>query len=261
MGRSSCIHDHLPTAIRRRLDPAQRYGLRLTLFAVALTLVGIPFGFLLDQVMREGPMVRIDTWAANTLHEVVRESDIVVQLLQVISFTGKPIFFVFLCVPVGLVLLRRGHFHLAMFLATSTILGGLIDTWVKLAVNRDRPSLEDPVATAFGKSFPSGHAMTSLITYGALLLIFLPVIRRKGPAIAGMVLLVLAIGFSRLALGVHFISDVVGGWVLGAAWLTMATAAFEIWREDRGLRPTRPLEEGVEPEAEEDLHVHANAGQ
>ena len=52
---------------------------------------------------------------------------------------------VFLCVPVGLVLLRRGHFHLAMFLATSTILGGLIDTWVKLAVNRDRPSLEQEI--------------------------------------------------------------------------------------------------------------------
>jgi undecaprenyl-diphosphatase len=259
MGRSFSIHDHLPTAIRRRLDPAQRYGLRLTLFAVALTLVGIPFGFLLDQVMREGPLVKIDTWAANTLHEVVRESDTVVQALQVISFTGKPIFFVIVCVPVGIFLLRRGHLHLALFLATSTIVGGIVDTAVKLAVNRDRPSLEDPVATAFGKSFPSGHSMTSLITYGALLLIFLPIIKRKGPAIVGTVVLVLAIGCSRLALGVHFISDVVGGWVLGAAWLTLATAAFEIWREDRGLRPTRPLEEGVEPEAEDDLHVHAAA--
>lgn len=246
--------------MRRRLDPAQRYGLRLTLFAVALTLVGIPFGFLLDQVLREGPLIEVDTWAANTLHQVVRESDIAVQLLQIVSFTGKPIFFVVLCVPIGLFLLRRGHFHLAMFLATSTILGGIIDTWVKPAVNRDRPSLEEPIATAFGKSFPSGHAMTSLITYGALLLIFLPVIRRKGLAIAATAVLVFAIGFTRLSLGVHFISDVVGGWVLGAAWLTMATAAFEIWREDRGLRVTKPLEEGVEPEAEDDLHVHANAG-
>jgi membrane-associated phospholipid phosphatase len=242
-----------------RLDPAQRYGLRLTLFAIALALVGIPFGFFLDQVLREGPMLRIDTWAANTLHEIVRESDLAVTLLQIVSYTGKPIFFVIVCVPVGLFLLKRGHFHLAVFIATATILGGLVDTWVKLAVNRDRPSLEDPVATAFGHSFPSGHSMMSLVTYGALLLIFLPVIRRRGLAIAVVAVWVLAIGFSRLALGVHFISDVLGGYALGAAWLALNTAAFEIWREDRGLRHTKPLEEGVEPEAEEDLHVHAAA--
>lgn len=253
------MHDRLPTAVRRRLDPAQRYGLRLTLFAVGLALAGIPFGLLLDQVLREGPLVEVDTWAANTLHEVVRRNEWAVGALQAVSFTGKPIFFVVVCVPIGLVLLRRGHFHLAMFLATSTILGGLVDTWVKLAVNRDRPSLEEPVATAFGKSFPSGHAMTSLITYGALLLIFLPVVRRRGLAIGATVILVVAIGFTRLALGVHFISDVAGGWVLGAAWLALSTAAFEIWREDRGLRPTKPLEEGVEPEAEADLRVHAEA--
>lgn len=229
------------------------------MFALGLTLVGIPFGFLLDQVLRDGPLTEVDTWAANTLHDVVRESDLLVQVLQIISFTGKPIFFVVVCVPVGLLLLRRGRLHLTLFLATSTILGGLVDTWVKLAVNRDRPSLEDPVATAFGKSFPSGHAMMSFITYGALLLIFLPVVKRKRLAIVAAATMIVAIGFTRLALGVHFISDVLGGWVLGAAWLALSTSAFEIWREDRGLRATRPLEEGVEPEAEPDLHVHADA--
>lgn len=239
---------------------AQRFGVRLTLFAVALTLVGIPFGFLLDQVVRNGPLIEVDTWAANTLHEVVRDSPNTVTALQVISFTGKPIFFAIVCIPVAIVLLRRGHLHLAVFLGTATIVGGLVDTWVKLAVNRDRPSLEDPVATAFGHSFPSGHSMMSLVTYGALLLIFLPVLgRRRRLAIGGVVVLVLAIGMSRLALGVHYITDVLGGFALGAAWLALNTAAFEIWREDRGLRQTKPLEEGVEPEAEEDLHVHAPA--
>jgi undecaprenyl-diphosphatase len=61
-------------------------------------------------------------------------------------------------------------------------------------------------------------------------------------------MLVLAIGISRLALGLHFVSDVLAGYVLGIAWLAASVAAFEIWRQDRGLRPTRPLEERVEPE-------------
>ncbi len=64
---------------------------------------------------------------------------------------------------------------------------------------------------------------------------------------------ILAIGFSRLALGVHYVSDVLGGYALGAAWLVGSVAAFEIWREDRGRRRTHPLEEGVEPEEAEVL--------
>jgi undecaprenyl-diphosphatase len=67
--------------------------------------------------------------------------------------------------------------------------------------------------------------------------------------VIGTASLVLAIGASRLLLGVHFLSDVLAGFVLGLAWLIGATAAFEIWRVERGRPRTHPLEEGVEPEA------------
>ncbi|HEV2809678.1 MAG TPA: phosphatase PAP2 family protein, partial [Acidimicrobiales bacterium] len=88
----------------------------------------------------------------------------------------------------------------------------------------------------------------------ALVLVFLPVIgRRYRPVvIGGAVLLVLAIGFSRLALGVHYITDVAGGFVLGLAWLAASTAAFSIWRVEMGRSPV-DLAEGLEPEAAEDL--------
>ena len=232
-----------------RLDPNQRYGLRLTLFTLALGLTAVPFGILLDQVVREGPLIEADTWAANHLHDAVRDSSLLVDALQVVSFLGKPVWFYAICIPIGVWILRRGRMRLAIYLVTTTLLGGLIDTWVKVTVDRDRPSFEDPIATASGQSFPSGHAMTSIVTYGALLLIFLPLIprARRPLSIGATAALVLAIGFTRLALGVHYITDVLGGFVLGAAWLLLSTAAFEIWREDRGLRPTRPLEEGVEP--------------
>lgn len=249
----------IPERLERRLDPASRYGLRLTLFGIALALVAIPFGFFLDQVLRRGVFIEVDTWAANHLHEMVRDSPMAVHALQVVSFLGKPIWFVVMCVPIGVFLLRRGHFHLAVFLAATTIGGGAVDTWVKAAVNRDRPSLEDPVATAFGHSFPSGHAMQAVVVYGSLLLIFLPIVptTRRRLAIGATAVLALAIGLSRLALGVHFISDVLGAYALGLAWLAAATAAFEIWREDRGLRTTKPATEGIEPEAEADLHLTA----
>ena len=56
------------------------------------------------------------------------------------------------------------------------------------------------------------------------------------------------IGLTRIALGVHFVSDVLGGWLLGAAWLGVTAYAFRLWRRERG-RPVPPLTEGLEPEA------------
>jgi undecaprenyl-diphosphatase len=194
--------------------------------------------------------VQVDTWAANNLHEVVRHSRLTVFVLEVISFAGTPLWFYVTCIPIAIYLFRRGRTNLVLYLFATGVVGGIIDTIVKDVVNRDRPSLEHPVASAFGHSFPSGHSMASLLIYGSLLLIFMPIIpaARRRLAICSCVVLVLAIGFSRLALGVHYISDVLGGYALGGAWLAVCTASFEIWREDRGLRQTTPAKEGVEPE-------------
>jgi membrane-associated phospholipid phosphatase len=244
----------LPTFIKRRLDPAQRYGLRLTLFAIAIVLVFVPFGLLLAQVVDDGPMTLYDRALVEELHDVVREHRWTIQPLQFLSFLGKPIFFYIVVGAACVFLLWRGRRRLAAYLVTTGLVGGAIDTAVKVLVSRDRPVLEEPIATAFGQSFPSGHAFTSTAMYGALLLTFLPVVpkRMRRWAIGFYVLLVAAIAFSRLALGVHFLSDVLGGIALGAAWLIASTAAFSIWRQERGRKPVE-VTRGVEPEAKKDL--------
>jgi len=241
-------------SFRRRLDPDARYGLRVSVFAVAFLLVAIPFGLLLDQVENNRSLVRLDTSAANNLHQWVLGSEDLVHNLKILTFFGSPVWFYVIVTPAVIWVWRRGHPRLAVFLVVTALGGGLLDTVVKEAVDRPRPSLVDPVATAHGKSFPSGHTMSSTFVYGALVLVFLPVIgRRYRPVvIGGAVILVLAIGFSRLALGVHYITDVVGGFVLGLAWLAASTAAFSIWRVEMG-RPPVDVGEGLEPEAAEDL--------
>jgi len=251
MGKPSIMEKMVPSFFQKRLDPSQRYGLRLTLLTLAVAVVGVPFGFLVTLVVSKNEsLIEIDTLAANYLHEFVRESRMLVSVLRLISFFGWPPWFWVLIGGIALHLWLRNRRRLVFFLISTTILGSLIDTVVKNVVNRARPSLEDPVATAIGKSFPSGHTMSSTIAYGAILLIFLPFLSRRAKpwAIAGAVALVSAIGFSRLALGVHYISDVLGAMVLGVGWLVASTAAFEIWREERGRRHTEPLKEGVEPE-------------
>jgi undecaprenyl-diphosphatase len=220
------------------------------LLALAVVLVGIPFGWLLHEVTRQGPLTRLDARLAEQLHEHVANDGVGETVLRAISFTGKPVFLVFLVgVPV-LWLLQRGARKLALFLVVVSIGGGLVDSAVKAAVGRPRPHFDEPVATAFGKSFPSGHSMSALICYGALLVVFLPLVpRRFRPWCVGATAVwVLAVGMSRLALGVHYLSDVLGGYVLGAAWLAGSVAVFEVWRAERGRRRTHPLTEGVEPE-------------
>lgn len=252
--------DHLlPDTVARRLGPLARYELRALLFGLAIALVGIPFGFLLHQVATDGPVTGFDESGAQWLNDRFHDLDGAIAVLEVISFLGKPIFLVFAVGLPGLWLLRRGAHRLVLFLAVTSLGGGVIDTIVKVAVGRPRPALDEPIIEAFGKSFPSGHSMQAVVCYGALLLVFLPLVegRRRTAAIVATGVLILAIGFSRLTLGVHFVSDVLGGYALGAAWLAASVAAFEIWREDRHKRPTRVLEEGLEPEEAKAAVEHA----
>ncbi|MCU1373174.1 MAG: hypothetical protein JWO68_460 [Actinomycetia bacterium] len=249
------MHAGLPGTIRRRLDPGQRFGLRLTLVGAAIVLVAVPFSTLLLLVLSKDPLTRFDASVADAMNARVHDHHWMVVALQAISWMGRPPLLVVLVVAATCYVWRRGQPRLVAFLLVTPLGGGIVDTLVKAAVDRPRPVLDHPVATALGKSFPSGHAMSSVVTYGALLLVFLPVLRpaHRRPATGFTILLVLAIGASRLLLGVHYVSDVVGGYVLGLAWLLGAVATFETWRAEVGRRPSDPLDEGLEPEAAEAL--------
>lgn len=259
-GGQTTMHNGLPEVVEEKLGPVQRYGVRLTLFGVAFLLVAIPFGTLLGQVITNGPATKWDSDIAERLQELVAGEDLVVAALEVVSFLGKPIFLFLMIGAPAIWLVKEQRWHLAMFLIVTSTSGGIVDTIVKEVVARPRPLLDQPISSARGHSFPSGHAMSSTICYGALLLAFGVLLsdagRRRATAAVGV--LVSAIAFSRLALGVHYVTDVLGGIVLGLAWLVASVAAWEIWREDRGLRRTAPLEEGVEPEDAKAAAAHGH---
>lgn len=105
----------------------------------------------------------------------------------------------------------------ALCIGLSAAGAGLANTGLKLLLSRPRPELGLTVAS--GYSFPSGHAMGAAAVYLAIGL----ALARQWPAkrrvwLSGAVALILAMGLSRLALGVHFASDVLAGWLLGAGW-------------------------------------------
>src|SRR6478672_2858095 len=110
---------------------------------------------------------------------------------------------------------------------------GLLDLALKRVFHRTRPTWDVPLLTARGWSFPSGHAMGSLIAYG--MLAYLLVRDAKGrrarvAIVVGAVLLVLLIGLSRMVLGVHYFSDVLGGYAAGVVWLAACITSLEVAR-------------------------------
>lgn len=227
----------LPRATRTRLGPVERYGIRLTLVGLAVVLVAVPFATLTFQVLGEGPLTRFDGGIADRLNAWVHHREGVLHLLEAVSFLGRPVvLFVVVAFAVGW-LWRPGQHRTALFLVVTSLGGGLVDTLVKAAVDRPRPAVDHPVATAMGKSFPSGHAMSATVTYGALLVAVWPLLSRRARRVARVatIALVLAVGTSRLFLGVHFLTDVIGGYVLGLAWLAGAVAAFDAWRHDQAV--------------------------
>jgi membrane-associated phospholipid phosphatase len=227
-----------------------RFGVRALCAGVALTLVAVPFGLLLFLVEdRWRPLLRVDDDARDGLHRYAVHHHWLVTAAKALSTIGSGPVYVVVFAAVGGWLLSRGLPRLALFAVVTPVGSSLINALVKEAVDRSRPILPDPVAHANGMSFPSGHAQSAIVAAGVLLLVFLPVLKGvwRPMAVAVAVALVAAIGFARVALGVHYVSDVLAGYALGAAWLAAMTGSFSAWRRERG-RPGVDLEQGLEPE-------------
>jgi undecaprenyl-diphosphatase len=245
------VRDGLDRRRENSRDAADaRFGTRALLVAVALALVAVPFGLLLFLVQDKWrPLLRVDDGARDSLHRLAVDHDAVVTAAKVLSTIGSaPVYIAVFAAVAGWLLWRRLP-RLAAFVVVTVAGGSLLNALVKNLVDRARPVLPDPVAHANGMSFPSGHAQNAMVAFSVLLLVFLPALRGvwRRVAVCAAVLMVIGIGLSRVVLGVHYVSDVLAGYVLGAAWVAAMTAAFSAWRRERGHRPVDPAG-GLEPE-------------
>ena len=235
--------------------PDARFGARALFAAIATALVAVPFGLILFLVEdRWAPLSRVDDGARDGLHGVALHHEALVTALKVLSTIGSAVVYFPLFAVVAAWLVWRRLPRLALFVVVTVGGSALLNEGVKAIVHRARPVVADPVAHAAGMSFPSGHAQAAMVAWSVLLLVFLPVLPRRWHVLAVLaaVTMVLAIGFARVALGVHFVSDVLAGYVLGAAWVAAMIAAFNTWRRESGHPPVDPAH-GLEPDHERRL--------
>ncbi|MFE9809725.1 phosphatase PAP2 family protein [Streptomyces sp. NPDC005227] len=236
---------------RRRREADRRFGARLLASAAVAAVAAVPFGLLL--VLVEGqwqPLRRLDSGAAHSLHTTALAHPAWTSTLRFLSdWVWDPTTLRTAVAVLTVWLLYRRAWRLAAWSAVTAVAGGVIGLLVKTVVERARPSLEDPVAQAPGFSFPSGHAMTATTSFAIFLLVLLPMVPRSWRMVCWYVagLSVVGVGFTRVALGVHWFSDVVGGWLLGLAVVALTAWAFEAWRADAG-RGHADVSEGLEPE-------------
>jgi undecaprenyl-diphosphatase len=233
------------------LRPYEHFAWR-SLAGLVMVIAGATgFGLLL-LLVRDGwpPLVSFDRNAVDTLnHAVAGDRMAVTALTAVTNLGGRTILFWLVTVSTAIMLIRR-QYQLTVYLVVTGLGALALDPAIKALVGRLRPMVPEPVATAPGYSFPSGHTLDATVFYGVMLLVFLPIIPRRLRKLAiGLVIaLVVVIGFSRVAIGVHYPSDVIGGWLLGVAWLAITAHAFGHWRAETG-QPPRRLSDGLAPEA------------
>ena len=211
--------------LKRRLTPGEYFGLELTLGAAVLMVAAWAFGGLAEDVHTGDPITQTDARIAQWFHA---HSTVGTQRLMagVSWFHTGPI-----AVLAGgflAYLLCRRQWMWALFGSTAVLGGMLLNTLLKLAFHRERPTFSGLSAALHTFSFPSGHTMAATLLYGVLAAYAIARLRSARARLAvvlGAVLMVALVGFSRIYLGVHYLSDVLAAAAEGIAWLALCYTA------------------------------------
>ncbi|MER5863714.1 phosphatase PAP2 family protein [Kitasatospora sp. NPDC002040] len=231
-------------------DPTARRRQRL-LTGSALTLgAALLLGLLLVLATSHwGPLARLDQGWAGSLHGYALRHNIWTASMQTLADIGSTVTMRVLLGVAAAWLWAIGARVLGGWAAALILVGWAAERLGEHAVGRERPRFAAQVAQADGYAFPSGHALASGITCAALVILVWPRANRAGRAVACTAagLAVLAIGWTRIALGLHWPSDVPAGWLAAAVVVGSVTLAVELWRPGALSRDVRRVDWRTRP--------------
>jgi membrane-associated phospholipid phosphatase len=128
--------------------------------------------------------------------------------------------------------------------------GMLLNEWIKILVHRHRPFVDGWFVDWSGYSFASGHTIGATLLYGQIALLLIPLIKNRGGRVlvfSAATFVIVLVGFSRIALGAHYLTDVLAGMFLGTSWLTLCVLI------------SRPLQRALMPPVIADVLPEATA--
>ena len=206
----------------------------LAILAVAFVGAAAAFAHVVEDYLTGDPIVRWDVDFARWLHE--RSSHTLVDVFQVVTWAGNAIVLALVTAAALVLLLRRRLLGTAVLVVAVAAGIELLNAGLKLVFHRPRPELAFVHLDTY--SFPSGHASGSAAIYALLAVLVARRLGLGGRLLVGIatVALLLVIGFSRLYLGAHYLSDVLAGLSLGLAWTAGWLLAFELLGPQRFAR-------------------------
>ena len=161
---------------------------------------------------------------------------VLAQIARWVTRLGDGWFVTLVLIAAGLWLMRGRRFTTALVLMIGVIVGRGLTELQKIEIGRLRPAEDIHLAETISLSYPSGHSANAMMTYLSLALL-LPEVRRKRWIAAALVLAGL-VGCSRMVLGVHWPTDVVGGWTYGALWTLLLVTADQTLKRNRSTSPS-----------------------
>ncbi|MDQ3979246.1 MAG: bifunctional DedA family/phosphatase PAP2 family protein [Actinomycetota bacterium] len=218
--------------IAGRLRPGRALGLALTLQLLLLVATGVAFGAVVAEVLADKDPARVDLRITRTL--VDHRVDWLNTAMDTVTEAGSVLVLTPL-VLVGGLLARRLTRSWAPLLILVLCLAGaaLLDDVVKPLIGRPRPRVGPILVRSTDFAFPSGHATQSAAVYGALAYVVSGCVRSWRAKVAWWtvaLVVVLLVGFSRVYLGVHWATDVLGGFALGGVWLAAVLVTTSVVR-------------------------------
>jgi membrane-associated phospholipid phosphatase len=212
--------------LRRRLDPEAATGLALTVALGLVFAAALGFGLVSDMVTSETGLYRLDAAAAAWGADNATPAS--TWFLGAVTWLGATVTVLAVTFALGgLEWLRRRRLAVLAFMVTVVVGQNLIANTVKALVDRERPPVPH-LAPSSGFSFPSGHTAAAAATWAAVVLVLgrgRP-FRTKAWLAAGAAAVTVAVAASRVLLGVHWLTDVIGGAALGFGWFVVCAVAF-----------------------------------
>jgi len=174
------------------------------------------------------PQLRLDAAVSEAFYAGDRRAAALDVLLEVLTAPGSWWVRALVLLPAVISLVRRRLWWTAGWVVTAVVLVGPLTTALKEYFGRIRPPFEEGGARYESLSYPSGHASGIATMVGVALVLAWPLLapRARRWALAAGIALVVLVGLTRIWLGVHYLSDVVGGWSLGLAWTLLTALLF-----------------------------------
>jgi membrane-associated phospholipid phosphatase len=217
---------------------------RLSRAVVYAVVVAVPLGVLAFLVHHNfAPLVDLDQRVIVAATDVTRSHAGLRSLAETWERISQPwVVYAVIGVPVCLIAWFRLHLRTRTMWALATMATGwVVAATLKLAVQRTRPTIEDPFATHVGYSFPSGHATNNAIVVTVVILLLWPVLghtaRRVLPVVGGLWILLTCL--DRLLMGAHFLSDVIAGVLLGCGLCFASYAGYVGWSPPDLITPEK----------------------